>query len=176
MSRDSLVLTICLLIAVVTVIVVQTVIVTSLVSVQPSGGTASPATQSPAATTSPTAAAWQTIWGEYIKPSITPIGTILAAFIAGIFGYRNIMRQLQTTTRNAFLDMLVSNSTYRNEIERFLSAIHSKNYSVMKEGIDGQAFFYLFLMKPEIRIQIKSAIDNTEIDKVIELTQKLFTA
>ena len=114
--------------------------------------------------------------GEYIKPSVTPIATILAAFIAGIFGYRNIMRQLQITTRNAFLDMLVNNSTYRNEIERFLSAMHSENYSVMKEEIDGQAFFYLFLMKPGIRTQMKSALDNTDIDNVIRLTQKLFTA
>jgi hypothetical protein len=90
------------------------------------------------------------IWEEYIKPSAAAAGAILAAVIAGVFGYLNIMKQLKTTTRNAFLDMLVSNSTYRNHIDSFLTVLYEEKFDALKEKINSEAFFYLFLLKPNI--------------------------
>jgi len=85
------------------------------------------------------------------------------------------MNQIKTTTRNAFLDMLVGDETYRGEIDSFLSAIINKNYNDMETRLNNAALFYLFILKPHLRQDFKQAIAEKKEARIVELTQRLFT-
>ena len=169
MDRNSLVLMISVLMAGVIVFIVLAFVVVNLPIVPVSvSGTTPPLMPTPGTAI--------TLWHEYIKQSIIPVGAVLAALITGLFGYRNIMRQLRTTTRNDFLDMIVDNSTYKSELSSFLSALSNGNFDDLRNRLDCDALFFLFVLKPDIEQKLREAIkEGKNISQVKKLTQQLLT-
>lgn len=166
MDRPSLTLVVVVIAAIVIVVIVQAAVVVNLAGSPTSSTTASSQTS-----TGPIG-----IWDQYVKSSVGAIGAVVATLLAGVFAYRRLMKQLRTSTRNSFLDMLVGNEMYRNELNLFIGAVQDSNFKDMNERIQLPALHYLFILKPpSLKKRFESAIDKEDAGKIHALMRELFT-
>ena len=116
MDRSSLTLTVVVVLAMVVVVISKAAVVIGVSSNSP------PLNPNPVAANSPS------FWDQYIKPSIGAIVTIIVALIAALFAYRRLMIQFRISTRNSFLQMIVNDETYRDELTGFIRAVGTKKF------------------------------------------------
>ena len=164
MDRSSLTLTVVVVLAMVVVVIIQAAVVIGV------SGNSPPVNANPVAANSPS------FWDQYIKPSIGAIVTIVVAFIAAYFAYRRLMVQLRISTRNSFLEMLISSESYRNDLSGLIGAVKEENIEAIKSWIDQSSVYFLFLLKPDkFYGQFKKAIEEEDMVKIHALTRELFT-
>ena len=84
---------------------------------------------------------------------------------------------MRTGSRNAFLDMLISEDIYRNNLNEFVSAIISDDFEKLEEELKGShALFFLFILKPHLREHLLQAVRDKNRNEVVRLVQQLFGA
>lgn len=176
MDRSSLILTVVVIAAMAFVVVVQSIVVVKVTSHPQTAIATSPAVAGGSQRASQPSSSG-TIWDEYFKPSIAPTATIIAAFVAGIFAYRSLLKNLRISTRNSFLDMLVGEKDHRDELNAFLGAANNGNFTDLKNRMDDAALHYLFLLKPKrFKEQFKAAVEKQDRGRTHDLIRELFTA
>jgi hypothetical protein len=156
-------------------IVVVGILTAALLVLVPTSVPAAGAAPPPGTPAAPAVPIWQVI--------IVPTATVIAAFVAfigvlitAIITYRNLISQLRITTRNSFLDMLIGNDSYRNDLDSFMHGVLNKDYDFLSARLDRlSGLFYLFILKPGIRNQIRDAIAKKDDNRIDELTERLFT-
>lgn len=111
---------------------------------------------------------------EYIKAVVGGAGSLLGALIGGLISFLVFWKGLRANTRNAFLDMVVSENAYRNQLDEFLKALNKGDINKIKENLNSPALIILLIRKPNLKNKLDAAINTSNIIKVREVTKKLF--
>lgn len=87
-------------------------------------------------------------------------------------------KRMHTDTRIAFLGNLIRDDTYRVNIHDFLLAVKKADAKQLRLNLEGDAFFFLFVLKPELKPRFITAINREELDvnELEMLTENLFSA
>jgi hypothetical protein len=172
MDRNMLTLIGFFLITILIVVIVQAFIVVNFIHVQQSGTVTIPPSGGGNLPRPSSASTSLTPEQEHIKAVIGGIGTLIGAFIAGVISFLVFWFGIRTTTRNAFLDMVIGENGYRAQLKEFLYAVNDKDIIKVKQEIDTTALSILLIRKPKLKEKIKK---STDINKVVNLTGKIFT-
>jgi hypothetical protein len=114
---------------------------------------------------------------DLIKTALAPVLAFFGVIVGSCIGYLGVKRGLRTNTRNTFLDMIVGENSYRNQLDEFLIAVWGNDITSIRNAyINNKSLLILFLRKPELKARFDAAVNcnNADIKKIRDLTKRLF--